>query len=95
MLSKEIREKATAFTILANDYLSQAKLDHTWHGGNRVVTFWLLTEEGPYQCRIPQVLLYNSEFKDFVVSANDIISDLRSSEECLREDPLRGYELKL
>ena len=94
-LSKEIRDKATAFTIIANDYLSQAKLDHTWFGGNRVVTFWLLTEEGPYQCRIPQVLLYNSEFKDFVVSANDIISDLRSSEECLREDPLRGYELKL
>ena len=94
-LSKEIRDKATAFTILANDYLSQAKLEHGWHGGNRIVTFWLLTEEGPYQCRIPQVLLYNSEFKDFAVSANDIISDLRNSEECLREDPLRGYELKL
>ena len=94
-LSKEIRDKATAFTILANDYLSQAKLEHGWHGGNRIVTFWLLTEEGPYQWRVSQILLYNSEFKDLAVSANDIISDLRNSEECLREDPLRGYELKL
>ena len=95
-LSKEIRDKATAFTILANDYLSQAKLEHGWHGGNRIVTFWLLTEEGPYQCRIPQVMLYYSPFKDLACAANDIISDLRNSEECLREDPMPPYEeLKL
>lgn len=96
LLSKEIREKATAFTILANDYLSQAKLDHTWHGGNRVVTVWLLTEEGPYQLRVPQVMLYYSPFKDLACAANDIISDLRNSEKCLRSDPMPPYEeLKL
>jgi hypothetical protein len=95
-LSKEIRDKATAFTILANDYLSQAELDSTWYGGNSVVTFWLLTEEGPYQWRVPQVMLYYSPFKDLACAANDIISDLRNSEECLREDPMPRYEeLKL
>jgi hypothetical protein len=96
LLSKELREKVAAFTILANDYLSQAKLDHGWHGGNRIVTFWFLTEEGPFQCQVPQVLLYNSEFKDLAFAANDIISDLRNSEEYCREDPMPPYEeLKL
>ena len=95
LLSKELREKVAAFTISANDYLSQAKLDPGWHGGNRIVTFWFLTEEGPFQCQVPQGALYSSEFKDLAFAAIDIISDLRNSEECLREDPLRGYELKL
>jgi hypothetical protein len=95
LLSKEFREKSAAFTSLANDYLSQALPENGWHNRKRMVTFWFLTEEGPFQWRVPQVLLYNSEFKDLAVSANDIISDLRNSEECLREDPLRGYELKL
>jgi hypothetical protein len=95
-LATEIKDKATAFTILANDYLSQAKLDNTWYAGNRVVTFWLLTEEGPYQWRVPQVMLYYSPFKDLACAANDIISDLRNSEKCLRDDPMPPYEeLKL
>jgi hypothetical protein len=96
LLSKEFREKSAAFTSLANDYLSKALPENGWHNRNRMVTFWFLTEEGPFQCQVPQGALYISEFKDLACAANDIISDLRNSEECLREDSIPPYEeLKL
>jgi hypothetical protein len=94
-LSKEIIDKATAFTILANEYLEHATLDHSWNNRQEVVTIWLMTEEGPYQWQVPHTDAYESVFKDFVCAANDIISDLRNSEECLREDNSPRCNLKL
>jgi hypothetical protein len=94
-LSKEITDKATAFTILANDYLQFSVLNNGWNNRQGVVTIWLMTDEGPYQWQVQQTELYQSEFKDLAFAANDIISDLWNSEECLREDPFHSCGLKL
>jgi hypothetical protein len=94
-LSEEIRDKATAFTILANEYLQFSVLNHGWNNRQGVVTIWLMTDEGPFQYQVLQTVLYHSEFRDFAGAANDIISEIRNSEECLREDPFLRSELKL
>lgn len=95
-MSKEIIDKATAFTILANEYLEHATLDQSWNNRQEVVTIWLMTEEGPYPWQVPHSDVNESVFKDFVCAANEIISDLRNSEERLKEDLLlRCDEIKL
>jgi hypothetical protein len=75
----ETRKMATKLTIRANDFLNQTVRDNSWRENANTIKFWFLTKEGVYFAEEENSLINNSNWKELVNKAYDIINELNKA----------------